>query len=203
MPSPHRSFAAAVVTICSAFLPVPAAAQEADRGWTLTAGGGYGTQLDPGSSKRGSLSFGASALRSLTRTVSLGVEGGYDRHEAFEEGGEVWWNGPNVTSSECPGPCTWQRCPAHDRGSLDRRGFVEERDGWQRKNAPPHAHAEPAFSDAGCNGLARPITAELQRGSVDRATGPRLTKDDEGHGGARVSWHGRGAAEPLRALARV
>jgi opacity protein-like surface antigen len=109
MPSRHHPFAAAVVTICSAFLAVPAAAQEAGRGWTLTAGGGYATQLDPGSSNRGSLSFGASALRSLSRTVSLGVEGGYDRHEAFEEGGQVWWNGTNVTSSECPGACPWQR----------------------------------------------------------------------------------------------
>jgi hypothetical protein len=108
MPSRRRSFAAVAMTFWLACLAVPVAAQEAGRDWTLTAGGGYATQLDAGSSGRGSFSLGASALRPRTRTLSLGIEGGYDRHEAFEEGGEVWWNGTNVTSSECPAPCTWQ-----------------------------------------------------------------------------------------------
>jgi hypothetical protein len=110
MLSRDRSFATAlVVTFSSACLAVPVAAQEAGRGWTLTTGGGYATQLDAGSSGLGSFSVGASALRARSRTLSLGIEGGYDRHEAFEGGGEVWWNGTNVTSSECPAPCTLRR----------------------------------------------------------------------------------------------
>jgi hypothetical protein len=110
MPSRHRSFAAAlVVTFSSPCLAIPMAAQEAGRGWILTTGGGYATQLDAGSSGLGSFSVGASVLRARSRTLSLGIEGGYDRHEAFEGGGEVWWNGTNVTSSECPAPCTSRR----------------------------------------------------------------------------------------------
>ena len=109
MPTRHRSIAAVAMTFWSACLAVPVAAQEAVRGWTLTVGGGYATQLDAGSSGLGSFSLGGSALRARTRTLSLGIEGGYDRHEVFETGGEVWWNGTNVTSSECPAPCTWQR----------------------------------------------------------------------------------------------
>jgi hypothetical protein len=110
MLSRHRSFAGAlVVTFSLPCFAVPAAAQEAGRGWTLTTGGGYATQLDAGSSGLGSFSVGASALRARSRTLSLGIEGGYDRHEAFEGVGEIWWNGTNVTSSECPAPCTWRR----------------------------------------------------------------------------------------------
>jgi hypothetical protein len=103
----HRSFpaAAVIVTLLWVCLSVPLVAQEAARGWTFIAGAGYATQLDD----RGSFSVGASALHARSRTFSLGIEGGYDRHEAFEEGGEVWWNGSNVTGIECPAPCTWQR----------------------------------------------------------------------------------------------
>ena len=102
-----RSFPAAaiVVTLLWVCLSVPLVAQEAARGWNFIAGGGYASHFDD----RGSFSAGASALHARSRTLSLGIEGGYDRHEAFEEGGEVWWNGTNVTSIECPAPCTWQR----------------------------------------------------------------------------------------------
>jgi hypothetical protein len=109
MPSLHHYLAAAILPIWLASLAVPAEAQEAGRGWIMTAGGGYATQLDAGSSGLGSFSLGAAALYPRTRTLSLGIEGGYDRHEAFEYGGEVWWNGTNGTSSECPEPCTSQR----------------------------------------------------------------------------------------------
>jgi hypothetical protein len=110
MLSRHRSLAAAlVVTVSSPCLAVSVAAQQAGGSWTLTAGGGYATQLDAGSSGLGSFSVGISALRARSRKLSLGIEGGYDRHEAFEGGGEVWWNGTNVTGSECPAPCTWRR----------------------------------------------------------------------------------------------
>jgi len=102
----HRSFAAAaVLAFSSPCLAVPVAAQETARGWTFIVGGGYATQLDD----HGSFSVGASALQARSSTLSLGIEGGYDRHEAFEYGGEVWWNGTNGTSSECPEPCTSQR----------------------------------------------------------------------------------------------
>jgi len=103
-----RSFTAIAITLSSVCLPVPCPAQEAGRGWILGAGGGYATQLDPGSSGRGSFTVGASALRARSPRLSFGIEGGYDRHEAFATSGEVWWNG-NVTSSECPAPCTAQR----------------------------------------------------------------------------------------------
>jgi hypothetical protein len=93
------------VTLLGIGLSVPLLAQEATRGWTFSAGGGYASHLDD----RGSFSVSASALHARSRTLSLGIEGGYDRHEAFEEGGEVWWNGSNVTGIECPTPCTWQR----------------------------------------------------------------------------------------------
>jgi hypothetical protein len=69
------------------------------------AGGGYATHLND----RGSFSLGAAALHARSRTLSLGIEAGYDRHEAFEEGGEVWWNGTDFTTTECPDPCTLQR----------------------------------------------------------------------------------------------
>jgi hypothetical protein len=84
---------------------VPLAGQEAARGWTFIAGGGYASHLND----RGSFSIGGAVLGARSRTLSLGIEGGYDRHEAFEEGGEVWWDGGNVTGIECPTPCTWQR----------------------------------------------------------------------------------------------
>ena len=106
MPSRHPTCAGAlVVTLVFLCLAVPSAAQGAGRGWILTAGGGYATRLD----ERGSFSLSASVLRAQSRTLSLGVEGGYDRYQAFEQAGKVWWNGTNVTSSECPTPCTWQR----------------------------------------------------------------------------------------------
>ncbi len=102
----QRAFAAAAVAFGLAWPAVPVAAQEASRGWMLTAGGGHATQLDPGSSGLGSFSVGASAVRARSRTLSLGIEGGYDRHETFEERGEFWWDGTNITSSECPAPCS-------------------------------------------------------------------------------------------------
>ena len=111
MLAPHRSFAtAAVLVFLSPCLAVPAAAQEIARGWTFIVGSGYATQLDD----HGSFSVGASALQARSRTLSLGIEGGYDRHEVVEAGGETWWNGSNVTG-ECPEPCTWQRVRFTDK----------------------------------------------------------------------------------------
>ena len=110
MPGRHRSFAAAVVTLLWFGMSVPLVAQETARGWAFIAGGGYATQFD----EQGSFSVGASALRARSRTLSLGIEGGYDRHQAFESGGETYWNGSNGTG-ECPAPCTWQRVRFTDK----------------------------------------------------------------------------------------
>jgi hypothetical protein len=108
----HRTFAAAaILAFSSPCLAVPVAAQETARGWTFIVGGGYATQLDD----HGSFSVGASAFQARSPRLSLGIEGGYDRHDAFEERGEVWWNGTNVTSSECPEPCSWQRVRFTDK----------------------------------------------------------------------------------------
>ena len=103
----HRSVAIAVtMSACWAF---PLSAQQSGGGWIVAVNGGYATQVDPGSAGRGSFSVGASVLRPRSRKLALGIEGGYDRHEAFETQGELWWNGSNITSIDCPAPCTFQR----------------------------------------------------------------------------------------------
>jgi hypothetical protein len=106
----RRSLAAAVLmTLSLPSLASTLAAQDPGRAWTLTVGGGYATQLDAGSSGLGSFSLGASALRARSRKLSLGIEGGYDRHEAFGSEGDVWWNEATGVTGECPEPCTWRR----------------------------------------------------------------------------------------------
>lgn len=106
----HHSFAAAVVTLLWVGLSVPLLAQERAPGWTFIADGGYATTFD----EPGSFSVGASALKARSRSLSLGIEGGYDRHQAFEAIGETYWNGSNITG-ECPEPCTWQRVRFTDK----------------------------------------------------------------------------------------
>jgi hypothetical protein len=179
MPSRHRSFAPVAMTFWLACFALPVAAQEAGRGWTLTAGGGYATQLDAGSSGRGSFSLGASALRPRTRTLSLGIEGGYDRHEAFEESGEVWWNGTNVTGSECPAPCTWQRvrftqkyvAAAWHLGGVLRYTF-----------SPARALVPSAELGVGLYGI-RNQSARQTRDATTGAPVPELSSD-----GGRTEW---------------
>jgi hypothetical protein len=106
----RRSLAAAVLmTLSLPSLASTLAAQDPGRAWTLTVGGGYATQLDAGSSGLGSFSLGASALRVRSRKLSLGIEGGYDRHEAFGTEGDTWWDEANRTTGECPEPCTLRR----------------------------------------------------------------------------------------------
>ncbi|HET6779273.1 MAG TPA: hypothetical protein VFH26_10325 [Gemmatimonadales bacterium] len=104
------SFAVAVVALLWVVQSVPLVAQETARGWTFIAGGGYATQFD----EQGSFSLSASALQARSPTLFLGIESGYDRHQAFETGGETYWNGTNVTG-ECPTPCTWQRVRFTDK----------------------------------------------------------------------------------------
>ena len=108
MRSRRPTFAVLAMTFWSVCWVGSLDAQEASRSWMLTAGGGYSTQLDAGSSGQGSFSVGASALGTHGRRLSFGVEGGYDRHEASEARGDFWWDGTNITSSECPAPCAWR-----------------------------------------------------------------------------------------------
>jgi len=130
-----RSVGTIAVTALAVCLALPVRAQQGGRGWILNAGGGYATQLDPGSAGLGSFSVGASALRASSNKLSLGVEGGYDRHEAFETRGELWWNGTNGTTIECPAPCTFQRVTMANRyvgsawhlGGVLRYTFAPER----------------------------------------------------------------------------
>ena len=106
----RRSLAAAVLmTLALPSVVGPLAAQDFGRAWTFTAGGGYATQLDAGSSGLGSFSLGASALQARSRKLSLGIEGGYDRHEAYGTQGYTWWDEVNRTTGECPEPCTLRR----------------------------------------------------------------------------------------------
>jgi hypothetical protein len=99
-----------VLAFLSLYQTIPVGAQEPARGWTLIAAGGYATTLND----QGSFSVGASALQARNARLSLGIEGGYDRHEVVEGAGEVWWNGSNLTG-ECPSPCTWQRVRFTDK----------------------------------------------------------------------------------------
>jgi hypothetical protein len=167
------------MTFWLACLAVPVAAQKAGRGWTLTASGGYATQLDAGSSGRGSFSLGASALRPRTRTLSLGIEGGYDRHEAFEEGGEFWWNGTNVTGSECPAPCTWQRVSFTQKyvGAAWHLGGV-----LRYTFSPARALVPSAEFGVGLYGI-RNQSARQTRDATTGAPVPELSSD-----GGRTEW---------------
>ena len=106
----RRSVAAAVLmTLSLPGLAGSLAAQSPGRAWTFNVGGGYATQLDPGSSGLGSFSLGASALRARSPKLSLGIEGGYDRHESYGFEGQTWWDETNWTTGECPEPCTLRR----------------------------------------------------------------------------------------------
>ena len=106
----RRRFRAAAVlmTLSLPGMTSSLAAQDTGRGWTLTVGGGYATQLDPGSSSLGSFSLEASALRARSRKLSLGIEGGYDRHEAFGTQGYTWLKATGGYG-ECPEPCNERR----------------------------------------------------------------------------------------------
>ena len=169
MPAPHRSFAPAIIlAFSSACLASPVAAQETARGWTFVAGGGYATQLDD----HGSFSVGASALQARSPWLSLGIEGGYDRHEAFEAGGEFWWNGTNVTSSECPAPCSWQRVRFRDknvRASWHLSGVLRFHASTSARTVVPSAEL-----GLGLYGV-RSYSARLTRDAASGASVPELT----------------------------
>jgi hypothetical protein len=53
--------------------------------WLVGAAAGYATQLDNGSFSHGSLSAQVSALRPVGRTLALGVEAGWTRHDVLHQ----------------------------------------------------------------------------------------------------------------------
>ena len=53
--------------------------------WLVGAAAGYATQLDNGSLDHGSLSAQVSALRPIGRTLALGVEAGWTRHDVLHQ----------------------------------------------------------------------------------------------------------------------
>lgn len=53
--------------------------------WLVGASAGYATQLDNGSFSHGSLSAQVSALRPVGRTLALGIEAGWTRHDVLHQ----------------------------------------------------------------------------------------------------------------------
>lgn len=53
--------------------------------WLVGAAAGYATQLDNGSFSHGSLSAQVSALRPVGRTLALGIEAGWTRHDVLHQ----------------------------------------------------------------------------------------------------------------------
>jgi hypothetical protein len=60
----------------------PLAAQQR---WLAGAAAGYATQLDQGSFEHGSLSVQASVLHPISRTLALGVDAGWSRHDRLHQ----------------------------------------------------------------------------------------------------------------------
>lgn len=62
-----------------------APALAAQKRWLVGAAAGYATQLDNGSFAHGSLSAQVSVLRPVGRTLALGVEAGWTRHDVLHQ----------------------------------------------------------------------------------------------------------------------
>lgn len=62
-----------------------ATALPAQSRWLVGAAAGYATQLDNGSLEHGSLSAQVSALRPIGRTLALGLEAGWTRHDVLHQ----------------------------------------------------------------------------------------------------------------------
>lgn len=76
----RRSVRLAVTVIVAA-----APALGAQQRWTVTASGGYATELDQGSFSHGSLSVQGSLLRPIGAHLALGLEGGWSRHDRLHQ----------------------------------------------------------------------------------------------------------------------
>lgn len=84
-------------------MAIPAAAQAP---WTMSAFGGFATEVDAGSLSQGSFSLGAAALRSLGGRLSLGLEVGLNRHDVFNQRTSGWTMDGTSLTLVCPSPCT-------------------------------------------------------------------------------------------------
>ena len=96
---------AAVALTLGLTIAMPAAAQ---RGWSAAARGGFATGLDDGSLEYGAWSIAGSVFRETGRSLSFGIEGGYDLFDARTDELPGIWFFPagGYTGSECPSPCT-------------------------------------------------------------------------------------------------
>ena len=79
-----RFIAPASAALLAALLAAPSAL-DAQHRWRAAAAAGYATQLDHGSFDHGSLSLQGSLLRPIGRTLSLGIEGGWSRHDRLHQ----------------------------------------------------------------------------------------------------------------------
>lgn len=72
---------AALLAILFGAAPALAAQQR----WRIGAAAGYATELDQGSFQHGSVSVQGSALKSIGRTLALGLEAGWSRHDRLHQ----------------------------------------------------------------------------------------------------------------------
>ena len=77
--------AARSLMFVAGFAPGIVPALSAQNRWLVGAAAGYATQLDNGSLSHGSLSAQVSALRPVGRTLALGVEAGWTRHDVLHQ----------------------------------------------------------------------------------------------------------------------
>jgi hypothetical protein len=73
------------LTLAAALAAGSSPALAAQSRWLVGAAAGYATQLDNGSFGHGSLSVQLSALRPIGRTLALGVEAGWTRHDVLHQ----------------------------------------------------------------------------------------------------------------------
>ena len=76
---------ARALTLAAGLAAGAASALPAQTRWIVGAAAGYATQLDNGSLDHGSLSAQLSALRPIGRTLALGVEAGWTRHDVLHQ----------------------------------------------------------------------------------------------------------------------
>ena len=76
---------ARALTLAGGLAAGAAPALPAQTRWIMGAAAGYATQLDNGSLDHGSLSAQVSALRPIGRTLALGVEAGWTRHDVLHQ----------------------------------------------------------------------------------------------------------------------
>jgi hypothetical protein len=76
---------ARALTLAGGLAAGAAPALPAQTRWIASGAAGYATQLDAGSLDHGSLSVQVSALRPIGRTLALGAEAGWSRHDRLHQ----------------------------------------------------------------------------------------------------------------------